>query len=43
MRRHAVAEFMDGVVEKSVAQFEFHRAVHEVVGSMLPLLRRYPK
>ncbi len=35
--------FMDDVVEKSAAQFEFHQAVQEVVESVWPLLERHPE
>ena len=36
-------EFMDHVVDKSAAQFEFHQAVREVMESVWPLLDREPK
>jgi glutamate dehydrogenase (NADP+) len=36
-------EFMDYVVAKSAAQFEFHQAVREVVQSVWPLFDRHPE
>jgi len=36
-------EFMDYVVDKSVAQSEFHQAVHEVMESVWPLFGRSPE
>ena len=36
-------EFMEHVVDKSAAQFEFHQAVQEVMESVWPLLEREPE
>jgi len=36
-------EFMDDVVERSAAQFEFHQAVRDVAESVWPLFDRYPE
>ena len=36
-------EFMDYVVAKSAAQFEFHQAVREVIQSVWPLFERHPE
>lgn len=39
----AVSEFMDYVVAKSAAQYEFHQAVREVIESVWPLFDRHPE
>jgi glutamate dehydrogenase (NADP+) len=36
-------EFMDHVVDKSAAQYEFHQAVREVVESVWPIFERHPE
>ncbi len=43
MYQESASEFMDHVVEKSAAQFEFHQAVREVVESVWPVFDRHPE
>jgi glutamate dehydrogenase (NADP+) len=38
-----VATVIDGVVAKNPAEPEFHQAVREVVGSLVPVLERHPE
>jgi len=39
----AVSEFMERIVAKDPAETEFHQAVQEVVGSLVPFLDKHPK
>ena len=43
MPKESLAAFMDHVVAKTAAQYEFHQAVHEVVESVWPLFDRHPE
>ena len=43
MQQQSVAEFMDHVVAKTAAQFEFHQAVREVIESVWPVFDRHPE
>lgn len=43
MYQESVNDFMDHVVAKTAAQFEFHQAVHEVAESVWPVFDRHPK
>jgi len=43
VQEQAVAEFMDHVVERAPAQWEFHQAVKEVVESVWPVFERHPE
>lgn len=38
-----VKKFMEKVIEKNPAEVEFHQAVEEVVGSVMPFLEKNPK
>ena len=39
----ALTEFMNGVKAKNPAQPEFHQAVEEVIGSLLPVVDKHPE
>ena len=43
MPQQSLAAFMDHVVGKSAAQYEFHQAVHEVMESVWPFLDQHPE
>ena len=43
MPQQSLTAFMDHVVAKTAAQFEFHQAVHEVMESVWPLFDRRPE
>ena len=43
MPKESLAAFMDHVVAKTAAQYEFHQAVHEVVESVWPIFDRHPE
>lgn len=43
MPKESLAAFMDHVVAKTAAQYEFHQAVHEVIESVWPLFDRHPE
>jgi len=43
VQQQSVAEFMDHVVAKTAAQFEFHQAVREVIESVWPVFDRHPE
>ncbi|MEN8042147.1 MAG: NADP-specific glutamate dehydrogenase [Actinomycetota bacterium] len=43
MQHQSVAQFMDYVIDKSEAQYEFHQAVHEVAESVWPVFDRHPE
>ena len=43
MQQQSVAGFMDHLIEKTPAQFEFHQATREVIESVWPLLESQPE
>ena len=43
MQQQSVAGFMDHLIERTPAQFEFHQATREVIESVWPLLERHPE
>ena len=40
---YTLSSFMEYIVKKNPAEPEFHQAVHEVAGSIIPVLDRHPK